>query len=116
MRWLQEAYHGKHRLDALCAGLAVLFLVVCNTAIARQLTDSHAALQQGRELTDEIGRKVRVPQEVDRIVSLAPNLTEIVFALGDGNQLAGDTDFCDYPAEAVQKPHVGGPVNPNMEV
>jgi iron complex transport system substrate-binding protein len=29
--------------------------------------------------------------------------------------LAGDTDFCDYPAEAVQKPHVGGPVNPNLE-
>jgi iron complex transport system substrate-binding protein len=52
---------------------------------------------------------------VDRVVSLAPNLTEIVFALGEGNRLAGDTDFCDYPAEATQKPHVGGPVNPNME-
>jgi iron complex transport system substrate-binding protein len=66
--------------------------------------------------TDEIGRRVQIPQEVDRVVSLAPNLTEIVFALGGGNHLAGDTDFCDYPPEAVQKPHVGGPVNPNLEV
>ena len=65
--------------------------------------------------TDEIGRRVQIPQEVNRVVSLAPNLTEIVFALGDGNHLAGDTDFCDYPPEASQKPHVGGPVNPNLE-
>jgi len=64
---------------------------------------------------DEIGRKVEVPTAVKRIVSLAPNLTEIVFALGEGDRLAGDTDFCDYPAEAAQKPRVGGPINPNLE-
>jgi iron complex transport system substrate-binding protein len=58
---------------------------------------------------------VQVPANVKRIVSLAPNLTEIVFALGKGDRLAGDTDFCDYPAEASKKPHVGGPVNPNLE-
>jgi iron complex transport system substrate-binding protein len=52
---------------------------------------------------------------VKRIVSLAPNLTEIVFALGEADRLAGDTDYCDYPAEAAKKPHVGGPVNPNLE-
>jgi iron complex transport system substrate-binding protein len=67
------------------------------------------------QVTDEIGRRVKVPQHAARIVSLAPNLTEIVFALGEGSHLAGDTDFCDYPAEALQKTHVGGTVNPNME-
>ncbi len=72
-------------------------------------------VRESRTFTDEIGRRVQIPREVDRVVSLAPNLTEIVFALGNGNHLAGDTDFCDYPAEAAQKPHVGGPVNPNLE-
>jgi iron complex transport system substrate-binding protein len=62
-----------------------------------------------------MGRRVQVPQDVQRIVSLAPSLTEIVFALGEGNHLAGDTDYCDYPPEALQKPHVGGTVNPNLE-
>jgi iron complex transport system substrate-binding protein len=105
----------RHRLAAFCAGIAVLFPILCAGATAGQTSAAHAALPAGRELTDEIGRKVQIPREVDRVVSLAPNLTEIVFALGDGNHLAGDTDYCDYPAEAVQKPHVGGPVNPNLE-
>ena len=58
---------------------------------------------------------MKIPEDVKRVVSLAPNLTEIVFALDGGDQLAGDTDFCDYPPAATQKPHVGGPVNPNFE-
>jgi iron complex transport system substrate-binding protein len=68
-----------------------------------------------RSLTDETGQRVKIPADVKRVVSLAPNLTEIVFALGKGDQLAGDTDFCDYPPPAKKKPHVGGPVNPNFE-
>jgi iron complex transport system substrate-binding protein len=105
----------RHRLTAFCAGIAALFLILCAGATEEQTSAAHAALPAGRELTDEVGRKVQIPQEVDRVVSLAPNLTEIVFALGDGNHLAGDTDYCDYPPEAVQKPHVGGLVNPNLE-
>jgi iron complex transport system substrate-binding protein len=106
----------KHRLSAFCAGIVVVFLTLCDGSFAAQTSAARAALPAGRELTDEVGRRVQIPQEVERVVSLAPNLTEIVFALGDGNHLAGDTDFCDYPPEAVQKPHVGGPVNPNLEV
>ena len=69
-----------------------------------------------REVKDETGRLVRIPQPVRRIVSLAPSVTETLFALGLGDLIVGDTDFCDYPPEAKQKRHVGGPVDPNIEV
>jgi iron complex transport system substrate-binding protein len=50
-----------------------------------------------------------------RIVSLAPNLTEILFALDLGDRVVGITDYCNYPPEAEDKPRVGGFVNPNLE-
>jgi iron complex transport system substrate-binding protein len=71
--------------------------------------------KQSRVVTDETGRRVTIPADVKRIVSLAPSLTEIIYALGQENRLAGDTDFCDAPAEAKLKPHVGGPQNPSLE-
>src|SRR5580693_5777053 len=115
MRALLEVEHEKRRLDAFCIAVALLNLILCDMAFPAQTGHAHTAPPSGRELVDEDGRKVQVPRDVNRIVSLAPNLTEIIFALGDGNHLAGDTDFCDYPSEALRKPHVGGPVNPNME-
>lgn len=69
-----------------------------------------------REVTDETGRSVRIPQPVRRIVSLAPSITETLFALGLGDRIVGDTDFCDYPPEAKRKTRIGGPVDPNIEV
>ncbi len=115
MRWHLEVGSAKGWVGAFCAGTAVLVLTLCGAAVAGQRNDAPGALPPGRDLPDEIGRVVKLPREADRVVSLAPNLTEIVFALGDGNRLAGDTDFCDYPAEALQKPHVGGTINPNLE-
>ncbi len=52
----------------------------------------------------------------DRIVSLAPSLTETAFALDMGDRLVGVTRFCDYPPEAKSKKVVGGYVDPNYEV
>ncbi len=66
-------------------------------------------------VTDEAGRSVQVPSEVRRIVSLAPNMTELVYALGLQAKLAGVTDYCDYPPEARTKPRVGGTMNPSIE-
>jgi iron complex transport system substrate-binding protein len=67
------------------------------------------------EVNDETERHVRVPQPVRRIISLAPSLTETVFALGAGDRLVGDTAYCDYPAEALHKHKVGGVINPSIE-
>lgn len=50
-----------------------------------------------------------------RIVSLAPSLTETVFALGAGDRLVGATRFCDYPPEALRVPRVGGMLDVSVE-
>lgn len=68
-----------------------------------------------RELIDGTGRAVRVPARVERIVSLAPSMTETVFALGLQSRLAGVTDYCDYPPEALVLPKVGGALTPSLE-
>jgi iron complex transport system substrate-binding protein len=68
-----------------------------------------------RELTDEAGRKVRVPKEINRIVSLAPNLTEIIYAVGAGGRLVGDTEYCDYPPEAKTVAKIGDTLHPSVE-
>ena len=68
-----------------------------------------------RQVTDEIGRTILIPQSIHRIVSLAPNLTETIYALGLQDRLVGDTDYCDFPPEAQQKTKVGGAVNPSLE-
>ena len=50
-----------------------------------------------------------------RIVSLSPNTTETLFALGAGDRLVGRSRFCDYPPEALAIPSVGGYVDPSLE-
>ena len=105
-------------IPAVYAGIALALLYFCCAPVSAQASTAQAApakVPATRAFTDELGRRVNVPLEANRIVSLAPNLTEIVYALGEADHLAGDTDFCDYPPEAAQKPHVGGPVNPNLE-
>ncbi|PYR85103.1 MAG: hypothetical protein DMG18_07270, partial [Acidobacteria bacterium] len=51
-----------------------------------------------------------------RIVSTAPSVTEILFALGAGDQVVGDTLYCNYPEAAKSKPKIGGYATPNIEL
>jgi iron complex transport system substrate-binding protein len=69
----------------------------------------------GRVFTDEVGRQIEVPAQVKRIVTLSPDLTETIYALGLEERLVGDTNYCDTPAAAKRKPHVGQPLNPSLE-
>jgi iron complex transport system substrate-binding protein len=66
-------------------------------------------------VTDEVGRRVAIPITVQKIVTLAPDLTETIYALGLEGRLAGDTSYCDRPPAAKDKPHVGAPKNPSLE-
>ncbi len=67
-----------------------------------------------RAYVDDAGRRMYFAKPPARIVSLAPSITEMLFAMEAGEQLVGVTDFCDYPPEALKKPKVGYS-NPNLE-
>jgi len=69
----------------------------------------------GNEFKDSLGRKVVLEKDPCRIVSLAPNLTEILYYLGLGDRVAGVTDYSYYPPEALDKPRVGSYINSNIE-
>lgn len=71
--------------------------------------------QTNREITDDLGRKINLPNKITRAVSLAPNLTEIIFAVGAGDKLVGVTSFCNYPQEAKKIQKVGDTLKPNIE-
>lgn len=85
------------------------------SALGKFSGDAKAPGDAARVVTDEVGRTVSVPADVRRIVTLAPNLTETIYALGLEDRLAGDTNYCDTPPAAKSKPHIGSPVNPSLE-
>ena len=68
-----------------------------------------------QELTDDAGRNVTLPARVERVITLAPNLTEIVFAIGAGDRVVGNTTYCDFPAEAKNVAKVGDTLHPSLE-
>jgi len=63
---------------------------------------------------DDLGRPVTLPPHIARVVTLSPNLTEILFAIGAGGTIAGTDDFSNFPAAAKRIPKVGG-MQPNVE-
>jgi len=76
----------------------------------------YAAVQgEERLLTDELGWKVKIPSHPRRIISLAPSITEILFILDLDEEIAGVTDFCDYPVGVSKKRRIGGFINPSIE-
>ena len=110
------------KLAANAAVLALTFAAVANAQAPQPQTPTADPTPEVvnprlmfREVVDETGRTVRIAQPVRRIVSLAPNITETLYALGLQDLLAGDTDYCDYPAAAKLKPKVGGAINPSLE-
>ncbi len=73
------------------------------------------ASRAGKTVVDGAGRTIQVPDRPARIVSLAPSVTEILFALGAGDRVVGVTDFCEHPQEAARLPRIGGLINPDLE-
>lgn len=64
---------------------------------------------------DQSGRQVRVPAAPQRLVTMAPSLTEMVFALGLGSRLVGVEQFSDYPPATRELPQIGSYISPDLE-
>ena len=69
----------------------------------------------GRELVDQIGRRVEVAEPLTRVVSLIPSLTESSFEVGGGEFLVGATRFATFPKEAARLPRVGSYISLDVE-
>lgn len=65
--------------------------------------------------TDEVGRQVELPGPPQRIISLAPSITEILFALQLEDKIVGVSNFCQYPPAARKKEKIGDYAHPSLE-
>ena len=112
----------------LCVGLIALVICTLAPAIGQGDPLEKKRRQQGiltgmpfmanitpRTFVDDTGRKLYVAKAPTRIVSLAPSITEMLFALGLEEQIVGVTEFCDFPPAARSKPKVGYS-HPNVEM
>ena len=67
-----------------------------------------------RTFVDDLGRKIYLAKVPARIVSVAPSITEMLYAVGAGESVVGVTEYCDYPPDARSKPKIGYS-HPNLE-
>ena len=88
--------------------ILIFLLTICLTII-------FVDISYARTVTDEIGRSVYITPRPQRIVSLAPGITETLYALSLDDKIVGVTTFCDWPASARKKPKIGGFTNPSIE-
>ena len=72
--------------------------------------------QIGITIVDGFGRTVEVPRNPQRIISIAPSTTEILFAIGLGDKVIGVDEYSDYPEEARDKQKIGSYLMPNIEL
>jgi iron complex transport system substrate-binding protein len=70
---------------------------------------------EAKTVVDQMGRSMTVPDDPQRIVSLAPSITEIIFALGQEERLKGVTAYSNYPPAALTLPKVGTYVRLDLE-
>ena len=83
---------------AFAVGLA-LFMAACVTP--------QTVPEEPHEVTDGLGREITLPSTIERIVSLAPSNTEMLFAIGAGAQVVGRDEVSDHPASASEVASIG---------
>ena len=91
--------------------ILLFFLTACHNKNPKQTQKEDFYLHH----IDSYGREIVLTQKPERIISLSPAITEMIFLMECGDKLVGITDFCTYPPETEFIPKVGGIQNFNME-
>ena len=109
---------GRVVVFGLVVALGLSLFAACTAPAKETLPSAKAPSPEATfpiEITDQLGRVVRLEKMPQRIISIAPSNTEILYALGLGDRVVGVDQYSDYPAEAKEKATLGGYSNPNIE-
>lgn len=113
-----------HRLLILALGAALLLAAACGGGSGSPPPDPDGpASGPGADsdsgypytFTDDAGRTVTIARRPERIITLAPSHSEVLFAIGAGDRVVGVDSFTDYPEEAARLPKLGGLTDTNYE-
>jgi len=80
--------------------LSAFLLTACTNDARRKLVTEAPLISQN--ITDDLGRKINLPNSVNRMISIAPNITEMIYALGAQDKLIARSQACNYPPEVVE--------------
>ncbi len=107
--------------SAIIAISVVLIVIVMTSVITLLLISYDPSEQKGSEepkitVVDDYGRAVEVPKSPQRIISISPSTTEILYAVGLGDKVIAVDEYSDYPEEAKSKTKIGSYLTPNIEI
>lgn len=91
------------------------FLLIITAIIFLQCTEKKEKVPLNNYVADDLQNKIEINTVPQRIISLAPNLTELIFELGEGKKIVGNTSFCNYPDSAKSIPNVADLLTVNLE-
>jgi len=107
----------RKRITKLAAIAMTCILILAAFIVISYVTQfKKSERQTGFTVIDDYGRVVTAPKNPQRIISLAPGCTEIIFAVGLGTRVIGVDDYSNYPEAAKNITKIGSYLNPNLEV
>ncbi len=95
--------------------MALALFMGCSPTVEESKGEIAAEGLYPMEIVDGLGNTVTIPKMPERIISVAPSITEILYALGVEDKILAVSDFCDYPAAALEKEKVGSSWTINTE-
>jgi len=113
--WRQFFARGTNWFLVALLSIALIIALILTVYTLAKPAPHEAEPASPQYVVDDLGRLVAINGTPQRIISLAPSNTEVLFALGLGDKVVGVTMYCDYPPEALNKTKVGGYYGPDIE-